>query len=62
VSTRSRAHRPIIDLPVSCEQVLRLAVRSAVRVPGNVIEFGAAHGASTRVLRSELRRLQRQQP
>jgi predicted O-methyltransferase YrrM len=47
---------------VSREQVLRLAVRSAVRVPGNVIEFGVAQGASTRVLRSELRHLRRRQP
>jgi predicted O-methyltransferase YrrM len=47
---------------VSREQVLRLAVRSGVRVPGNVIEFGVAHGASTRVLRDELDRLRRQQP
>jgi predicted O-methyltransferase YrrM len=62
VSTATRAHRPVIDFPVSREQVLRLAVRSAVRVPGNVIEFGVAEGASTRVLRSELRRLRRQQP
>jgi predicted O-methyltransferase YrrM len=62
VSTRARAHRPVVGSPVSREQVLRLAVRSAVRVPGNVIEFGVAQGASTRVLRSELRRLRRQQP
>jgi predicted O-methyltransferase YrrM len=41
---------------------LRLAVRSAVRVPGNIIEFGVAQGASTRVLHSELRRLRREQP
>jgi predicted O-methyltransferase YrrM len=53
---------PLVNFPVSREQVLRLAVRSAVRVPGNVIEFGVAEGASTRVLRSELRRLRRQQP
>ena len=52
----------MVNVPVSREQVLRLAVRSAVRVPGNVIEFGVAQGASTRVLRSELRRLRRQQP
>jgi predicted O-methyltransferase YrrM len=62
VSTHARAHRRITDFPVSREQVLRLAVRSAVRVPGNVIEFGVAQGASTRVLRSELRCLRRQQP
>jgi len=62
VSTRPPAHRASTDFPVSREQVLRLAVRSAVRVPGNVIEFGVAEGASTRVLRSELRRLRRQQP
>jgi predicted O-methyltransferase YrrM len=58
----ARARRPVIDFPVSREQVLRLAVRSAVRVPGNVVEFGVARGASTRVLRSELRRLRRKQP
>jgi predicted O-methyltransferase YrrM len=52
----------MVGFPVSREQVLRLAVRSAVRVPGNIIEFGVAKGASTRVLRSELRRLRRQQP
>jgi predicted O-methyltransferase YrrM len=51
-----------MNFPVSREQVLRLAVRSAVRVPGSIIEFGVAEGASTRVLRSELRRLRRQQP
>ena len=62
MSTPARAHRPVVDFPVSREQVLRLAVRSAVRVPGNVIEFGVAQGTSTRVLRSELRRLRRQQP
>jgi predicted O-methyltransferase YrrM len=62
VSTRAGAHGPIVDFPVSREQVLRLAVRSAVRAPGNVIEFGVAEGASTRVLRSELRRLRRQRP
>jgi hypothetical protein len=37
-------------------------VHSAVSVPGNVIEFGVAQVASTRVLHSELRRLRRQQP
>ena len=47
---------------MSREQVFRLAVRSAVRVPGNVIEFGVAQGVSTRVLRSELRRVRRRQP
>jgi predicted O-methyltransferase YrrM len=62
VSAHARAHRPTIDFPVSREQVLRLAVRSAVRVPGSIVEFGVARGASTRVLRSELRRLRRQQP
>src|SRR4051794_26286279 len=54
--------RATVHFPVSREQVLRLAVRSAVRVPGNVIEFGVAEGSSTRALRSELRRLRRQQP
>jgi predicted O-methyltransferase YrrM len=54
--------RTSVNFPVSREQVLRLAVRSAVRVPGNVIEFGVAEGSSTRVIRSELRRLWRQQP
>jgi hypothetical protein len=53
---------PSSTFPVSREQVLRLAVRSAVRVPGNVVEFGVAQGASTRVLRSELRRVRRRQP
>jgi predicted O-methyltransferase YrrM len=62
VSTRARANRPLTEFPVSREQVLRLAVRSAVRVPGNVVEFGVAEGASTRVLRGELRRLRRRQP
>jgi predicted O-methyltransferase YrrM len=62
VRTRARAQRPIVEFPVSREQVLRLAVRSAARVPGNVVEFGVAQGASTRVLRSELRRLRRRQP
>jgi predicted O-methyltransferase YrrM len=52
----------MVSSPVSREQVLRLAVRSAVRVPGNVIEFGVAAGSSTRVLRSELRRLRRHRP
>lgn len=51
-----------VPFPISREQVLRLAVRSAVRVPGNVIEFGVASGASTRVLDSELRHLLEQQP
>src|SRR5262249_4835978 len=59
---RAGAHRRAgIEFPVSREQVLRLAVRSAVRVDGNIIEFGVARGASTRVLRSELLRLRRQQ-
>jgi predicted O-methyltransferase YrrM len=61
VSARARERRPVVEFPVSREQVLRLAVRSAVRVPGNIIEFGVAQGASTRALRSELRRLRRQQ-
>jgi predicted O-methyltransferase YrrM len=60
MSSRARARRPTIEFPVSREQVLRLAVRSAVRIDGNVIEFGVGQGASTRVLRSELRRLRRQ--
>lgn len=51
-----------LEFPVSREQVLRLAVRSAVRVPGNVVEFGVAQGASTRVLRSELHRMRRERP
>ncbi len=62
MSSADGAHRPKVTFPVSREQVLRLAVRSAVRVPGNIIEFGVAEGASTRVLKSELRRLRRQQP
>jgi Methyltransferase domain len=62
VSSPHQASRPVVVFPVSREQVLRLAVRSAARVPGNVIEFGVAQGASTRVLRNELRRLRRQQP
>jgi len=62
VSSGTAPPRPVADFPVSREQVLRLAVRSAVRVPGNIVEFGVAQGASTRVLRSELRRLRRQQP
>lgn len=53
---------PAVPFPISREQVLRLAVRSAVRVPGNVVEFGVAGGASTRVLDSELRHLADQQP
>lgn len=48
--------------PVSREQVLRLAVRSGVRVAGNIVEFGVAEGASTRVLRDELDSLVQQQP
>ena len=60
--TPTGVRKPLINVPISREQVLRLAVRSAVRVPGNVIEFGVAEGASTRVLRSELRNLRRQQP
>jgi len=59
--TTAGARKPLLNVPISREQVLRLAVRSAVRVPGNVIEFGVAEGASTRVLRSELRHLRRQQ-
>src|SRR5690242_2929560 len=62
MNTPTRTYRPGLDFPVSREQVLRLAVRSAVRVPGSIVEFGVAEGASTRVLRSELRRLRRQQP
>lgn len=53
---------PAVPFPISREQVLRLAVRSAVRVPGHVIEFGVAGGASTRVLDDELRLLSAQQP
>jgi hypothetical protein len=52
----------VAPFPISREQVLRLAVRSAVRVPGNVVEFGVASGASTKVLDSELRHLFDQQP
>jgi Macrocin-O-methyltransferase (TylF) len=52
----------VVPFPISREQVLRLAVRSAVRVPGNVVEFGVAGGASTRVLDSELRHVFDQQP
>jgi hypothetical protein len=48
-------------LPVSRAQVLDLAVRVAHRVPGEIVEFGVAKGASTRVLRQSLRRLQRTQ-
>ena len=59
MNTPTRTYRPGLDFPVSREQVLRLAVRSAVRVPGSIVEFGVAEGASTRVLRSELRRLSR---
>jgi Macrocin-O-methyltransferase (TylF) len=62
MSTDSRHAAPRSTFPVSREQVLRLAVRSAVRVPGSIIEFGVAEGTSTLVLRSELRRLQREQP
>src|SRR5262249_28675404 len=36
--------------------VVELCVRLALRVPGNIIEFGVATGASTRVIRRTLRR------
>lgn len=35
--------------------LLELSVRLAVRVPGNIVEFGVATGASTRVIRRALR-------
>jgi len=38
-------------LPVERNAILDLAVRSAYRLPGNIIEFGVADGSSTRNLR-----------
>jgi hypothetical protein len=36
--------------------ILELCVRLAVRVPGDIVEFGVATGASTRVIKRTLRR------
>ena len=36
--------------------LLEICVRLALRVPGNIVEFGVANGASTRVIRQTLRR------
>jgi hypothetical protein len=35
--------------------ILEACVRASLRVPGNIIEFGVASGASTRVIRRTLR-------
>lgn len=40
------------------DATLRLATQLAMRVPGNIIEFGVADGASTRVIRNEVLRQQ----
>jgi hypothetical protein len=40
---------------VSRAQVLEMSVRLAVRVPGNIVEFGVATGESTRTIRRTLR-------
>lgn len=47
--------------PLSSDLILEIATRLAYRVRGNIIEFGAANGDSTRVLRRTLHRLQRGQ-
>jgi len=39
---------------VSRAMALQLCVRLAMRVPGNIVEFGVASGASTRVIRRTL--------
>lgn len=36
--------------------VLEMAVRLSLRVPGNIVEFGVADGASTRVIKRALRK------
>ncbi len=37
-------------------QILEMCVRSSLRVPGNIVEFGVASGASTRVIKRTLTR------
>jgi len=37
-------------------QILEMCVRSSLRVPGNIVEFGVATGASTRVIKRTLAR------
>lgn len=37
-------------------QILEMCVRSSLRVPGNIVEFGVADGSSTRVIRHALSR------
>ena len=49
-----------VTLPTR-EQVLEMTVGLAARIPGNIIEFGVAGGASTRVIRRTLTRHQRLQ-
>ncbi|HEX3484814.1 MAG TPA: TylF/MycF/NovP-related O-methyltransferase [Micropepsaceae bacterium] len=44
---------------ISRHDTLRMAMQLAVRVPGNVVEFGVATGSSTRVLAREIRRARR---
>jgi hypothetical protein len=40
---------------ISQDQLLELSVRLALRVPGNIVEFGVASGSSTRMIRRTLR-------
>lgn len=41
------------------DETLRIVMKLALEVPGNIVEFGVADGASTRVLASEIRKARR---